>query len=93
MSTYLHGVEVVEAAEGARPIALSDATFIGIVGTSLDGPFNEPVTTRGGLRGRRDMGRGGHHRRGDRRHPLAGPRAARRGRQRPGPGHARHRGR
>lgn len=47
MSTYLHGVEVVEAAEGARPIALSDATFIGIVGTSLDGPFNEPATTRG----------------------------------------------
>ncbi len=47
MSTYLHGVEVVEAAEGARPIALSGATFIGIVGTSLDGPFNEPATTRG----------------------------------------------
>lgn len=47
MSTYMHGVEVVEAAEGARPVALSDATFIGIAGTSPDGPFNEPVTTRG----------------------------------------------
>lgn len=59
MSTYLHGVEAVEAAAGARPIALSDSTFIGIVGTSLDGPSGEPVTTRGAAAAAAAWGAGG----------------------------------
>ena len=44
---YLHGVEVVEATTGPRPVAPSGATFIGIVGTSLDGPPGVVRTTLG----------------------------------------------
>ena len=47
MSTYLHGVEAIEAPGGAQPIAPSGATFIGIVGTSLDGPSGVVRTTLG----------------------------------------------
>ena len=46
-ANFLHGVEVVEAAEGPRPVQASDATFIGLVGTSLDGPSGVPRTTLG----------------------------------------------
>ena len=47
MSTFLHGPEVIEAQGGPRPILPSQATFIGIVGTSLDGPSGAPRTTLG----------------------------------------------
>ena len=47
MTDYLHGVEVVEVAQGARPVVPSGTTFIGILGTALDGPSGEPRTTLG----------------------------------------------
>lgn len=47
MTDYLHGVEVVEAESGARVVAPSGATFIGIVGTSETGPTGGPRTTLG----------------------------------------------
>ena len=47
MAPYLHGPEVIEADSGPRPIAPSGATFIGIVGTSADGPSKAPRTTLG----------------------------------------------
>ncbi len=47
MSTFLHGPEVIEAQGGPRPVTPSDATFIGLVGTSLDGPSGVPRTTLG----------------------------------------------
>ena len=47
MTDYLHGVEVVEVAQGARPVVPSETTFIGILGTALDGPSGEPRTTLG----------------------------------------------
>ena len=47
MTDYLHGVEVVEVAAGARPVVPSGTTFIGILGTALDGPSGEPRTTLG----------------------------------------------
>ena len=47
MSTFLHGPEIIEAQGGARPVTPSDATFIGIVGTSPDGPSASPRTTLG----------------------------------------------
>lgn len=45
--SYLHGPEVIESTTGPRPVAPSGATFIGIVGTSADGPSGAPRTTLG----------------------------------------------
>ena len=36
MSSFLHGVEVIEAADGARPIGLPSASAVGLVGTAYD---------------------------------------------------------
>ena len=46
-TNFLHGAEVIEAQGGPRPVTPSDATFIGLVGTSLDGPSGTPRTTLG----------------------------------------------
>ena len=35
MSTFLHGVEIIEAPDGPRPVQASQVTAIGLVGTSL----------------------------------------------------------
>ena len=46
-TNFLHGVEVVEDQGGARPVQSSDQTFIGLVGTSPDGPSGVVRTTLG----------------------------------------------
>lgn len=46
-TNFLHGPEVIEAAGGPRPVTPSRATFIGLVGTSPDGPSGAPRTTLG----------------------------------------------
>jgi Bacteriophage tail sheath protein len=43
MTAFLHGVEVVELDVGARPIATSKSSIIGLVGTAPMGPTNTPT--------------------------------------------------
>lgn len=44
MSTdFLHGIEVIEVNDGARPITTLKSSVIGIVGTAGKGPKNTPV--------------------------------------------------
>ena len=52
MSTFLHGVEIIEAADGPRPVPASDVTAIGLVGTSL-GVSHEDLFLADGLRAAR----------------------------------------
>lgn len=40
---FLHGIEVAEATEGARPIRVASASVIGIVGTAPQGPLDTPT--------------------------------------------------
>ena len=49
MSTFLHGVEIIEAADGPRPVTASQVTAIGLVGTSLGVP-HEDLFLADGLR-------------------------------------------
>jgi len=51
-TTYIHGVSVVESANGARPIRTAASAVIGIVGTApaalaSDFPFDTPVLIAG----------------------------------------------
>lgn len=47
---FLHGVEVVEIAAGARPIRSIDTGVIGLVGTAVTGAVNIPVLIAGSKR-------------------------------------------
>ncbi len=40
---FLHGVEVVEIDGGTRPIKTMKSSVIGLIGTSVKGPMNEPT--------------------------------------------------
>ena len=53
MSTFLHGVEIIEAADGPRPVAASQVTAIGLVGTSYGVP-HEDLFLADGLRAARE---------------------------------------
>ena len=53
MSTFLHGVEIIEAADGPRPVQPSEITAIGLVGTSL-GVAHEDLFLADGLRAARE---------------------------------------
>ena len=44
---FLHGVEVVEVDSGAPPVRTVSTGVIGLVGTALTGPVNEPVLIAG----------------------------------------------
>lgn len=48
--TFLHGVEVVEQADEARPVRSVETAVIGLVGTALAGPVNEPTLIAGSRR-------------------------------------------
>lgn len=55
MSDFLHGVEVVEVSDGARPIEVARTSVIGIVGTAPDAdedafPLDTPVLIAGSAR-------------------------------------------
>ena len=45
--TFLHGVEIVEQADTQRPVRTVSTGVIGLVGTALAGPVNEPVLIAG----------------------------------------------
>ena len=47
---FLHGVEVIEVDDGARPIQTSSASIIGLVGTAPRGPVNTPTLITGSRR-------------------------------------------
>ena len=47
MGDFLHGVEVLEVQGGTRPIRTVKSSVIGLVGTALKGPVNEPVLISG----------------------------------------------
>lgn len=42
-ANYLHGVETIEFDKGSRPVQLVKTAVIGLVGTALAGPVNEPI--------------------------------------------------
>ena len=44
---FLHGVEVIELNDGARPIRTVKSSVIGLVGTAGKGPVNKPVLILG----------------------------------------------
>jgi hypothetical protein len=43
MTQFLHGVEVIEVASGARPVRTVSSAVIGIVGSAPKGPINAPT--------------------------------------------------
>ena len=45
--SFLHGVEVIELDGGARPIKGVSSSIIGLVGTAISGPVNQPVLIAG----------------------------------------------
>ena len=45
--TFLHGVEVIEIDDGARPIQTVKSSVIGLVGTAPKGPVNTPTLILG----------------------------------------------
>ena len=45
--SFLHGVEVIELDGGARPIKGVSSSIIGLVGTAVSGPLNQPVLIAG----------------------------------------------
>ncbi len=47
--TFLHGVEVIEIDDGARPIQTVKSSVIGLVGTASKGPVNTPTLILGSL--------------------------------------------
>ena len=47
MTNFVHGVEVVEQDSGARPVRTVETGVIGLVGSALAGPVNEPVLIAG----------------------------------------------
>lgn len=47
MTTYLHGVEVVEVDQGPRPVRTVRSAVIGLVGTALQGPVDTPTLIAG----------------------------------------------
>ena len=53
MSAFLHGVEIIEAPDGPRPVQPSEITAIGLVGTSL-GVSHEDLFLADGLRAARE---------------------------------------
>lgn len=46
---FLHGVEVLELDDGARPIQTVKSSVIGLVGTAPKGPVNKPTLISGSL--------------------------------------------
>ena len=44
---FLHGVEVIELDDGARPIQTVKSSVIGLVGTAPQGPVNTPTLILG----------------------------------------------
>lgn len=46
---FLHGVEVLELDDGARPIQTVKSSVIGLVGTAPKGPVNQPTLISGSL--------------------------------------------
>ena len=50
MSPFVHGVEVVEATSGVRPLRTIATGVIGLVGTAHQGPINVPTLISGSLR-------------------------------------------
>ena len=46
---FLHGVEVIEVADGPRAVRAPASAVVGLVGTALRGPVNTPtvVASRG----------------------------------------------
>lgn len=46
---FLHGVEVIEIDDGARPIQTVKSSVIGLVGTASKGPVNTPTLILGSL--------------------------------------------
>lgn len=46
---FLHGVEVIELDDGARPIQTVQSSVIGLVGTAPKGPVNKPTLILGSL--------------------------------------------
>lgn len=46
---FLHGVEVLELDDGARPIKTVKSSVIGLVGTAPKGPVNQPTLISGSL--------------------------------------------
>ena len=58
MATYLHGVEVLEAADGPRPVTLPGSTAIGLVGTAI-GLDHDDLHLVTGLRAARERYAGG----------------------------------
>ncbi len=47
---FLHGIDVVEILDGARPIRTAKSSIIGLVGTAGKGPVNTPVLIIGNRR-------------------------------------------
>ncbi len=47
---YLHGAEVIEVANGARPIRVPASAIIGLVGAAPQGPVNVPTLVFGSLK-------------------------------------------
>ena len=58
MATYLHGVEVLEAADGPRPVELPSSSVIGLVG-SAPGPAHDDLFLVTGLLAARERYAGG----------------------------------
>jgi phage tail sheath protein FI len=44
---FLHGVEVIELNDGARPIKTAKSSVIGLIGTAPKGPVNQPILILG----------------------------------------------
>jgi len=44
---FLHGVEIIEIDDGARPIQTVKSSVIGLVGTAPKGPVNIPTLILG----------------------------------------------
>ena len=44
---FLHGVEIIEIDDGARPIQTVKSSVIGLVGTASKGPVNTPTLILG----------------------------------------------
>ena len=59
MTTYLHGVEIVEVDQGPRPVRTVRSAVIGLVGTAAQGPVDAPTLIATRAEGARTFGASG----------------------------------
>ena len=52
---FLHGVEVIELNDGARPIQTVKSSVIGLIGTAQQGPVNTPTLILGSRADRKSV--------------------------------------